>query len=61
MIRSCRRASELMSLEMEQPLSWSQSVGLRLHLMMCAGCRRAQKQMAFLRTAARQLSGHEKS
>ena len=55
MSSSCRRASELMSLQMDQPLVWHQRVRLRAHLMICAGCRRAQQQFAFLRTAARQL------
>jgi hypothetical protein len=57
---SCRRASELMSLQMEQALGWHQRAGLRMHLLMCAGCRRAQKQFRFLRSAARQLGAYEK-
>lgn len=57
MSRSCRRASELMSQQMEQPLAWHQRLCLRAHLLMCAGCRRAEKQFRFLRAAARQMGG----
>ncbi|HWT55305.1 MAG TPA: zf-HC2 domain-containing protein [Rhodocyclaceae bacterium] len=57
--RSCRRASELMSLQMEQPLALRQRMSLRTHLLICSGCRRAQRQMRFLRIVARQLGGHE--
>ncbi|MBY0339858.1 MAG: zf-HC2 domain-containing protein [Rhodocyclaceae bacterium] len=49
-----------MSQQMEQPLIWYQRLGLRAHLLMCAGCRRAEKQFRFLRSAARQIGGLDK-
>ncbi len=48
---SCKEATRLESQAMERPLTRIESVQLRLHLWMCVGCRRAQQQFAFLRTA----------
>jgi predicted anti-sigma-YlaC factor YlaD len=61
MSRSCRRATELMSLQMEQPLTLGQQIVLRGHLLTCSGCRRAKVQMGLLRQIARQVGGHEES
>lgn len=52
---SCRHAHELMSEKMEQPLSTGSTLRLRVHLMICAACRRIEKQMEFMRTAIRRL------
>lgn len=51
---SCRRATELLSMKMEQPLRWHESISLRLHLRICDGCRRAETQMKFLRQASQE-------
>lgn len=59
MSRSCRRASQLMSVQMEQPLNLAQWLTLRSHLLVCNGCRRARKHMQFLRAAARKLGAPE--
>lgn len=61
MSRSCRRATELMSLQMEQPLTFGQHILLRGHLLTCSGCRRAKVQMGFLRQISRQIGGHDDS
>lgn len=53
MLASCRRATELMSKQMEQSLSLQERFSLRVHLSLCAGCRRAKKQMQFLRRASK--------
>lgn len=58
-LSSCRKASELMSQKMEQPLSWRERVSLSVHLAMCTGCRRAQRQMQFLRQASREWTKRE--
>lgn len=50
---NCERASQLMSQELDRPLSWRERMGLRLHLLFCDGCRNFRKQMAFLRDAVR--------
>lgn len=52
---SCRRATELLSQEMDRRLGWRERLALYLHLRICAGCRRAQAQFGFLRRA---LSRH---
>jgi len=54
---NCKQASRLMSQELDRPLSWREKVSLRLHLMMCDGCRNFQKQMAFLRRVCLSRSG----
>lgn len=47
----CRQVSQWQS-DSSAPLSSSQRVGLRLHLLLCAWCSRYGKQVRFLRTAA---------
>ncbi len=46
---SCQRASVLMSQKMDRPLSRSERISLRFHLLMCSGCRRFDRQMGSLR------------
>jgi hypothetical protein len=36
----CREATELMSRAREEKLTLGQRIGLRLHTLICAGCRR---------------------
>ncbi len=43
---------------LDQPLSFSQRAGLRVHLWLCKWCRRYGRQIEFLRTAAR-ADGHD--
>ncbi|MDX8395315.1 MAG: hypothetical protein R8K22_02765 [Mariprofundaceae bacterium] len=35
----CKHASKLTSDTFERPLSWKESISLRIHLMMCRMCR----------------------
>lgn len=53
---NCRRATRLMSQELERPLGRGERLALRLHLhlLMCSGCSNFRKQMKFLRRACRQ-------
>lgn len=46
---NCKQATELMSMRMDKELTMPQRMGLRLHLMMCKGCRNFSRQMDFLR------------
>jgi predicted anti-sigma-YlaC factor YlaD len=46
---NCKQATELMSMRMDKELTVPQRMGLRLHLMMCKGCRNFSRQMDFLR------------
>ena len=52
---SCAEASRLSSRAMEQPLTASERVLLRLHLMMCERCSNFTRQIDFLRRASRKL------
>jgi hypothetical protein len=49
---SCRESTRLMSEARERALTWGERVGLRLHLLMCVGCRNFGKHLHFLRDAA---------
>ena len=53
---SCKRATELMSQRMDRNLDLGSRMSLRLHLMMCSGCRNFSRQMQFLRHASRRIS-----
>lgn len=48
---SCKEATRLMSQSLERPLTLGEKASLRLHTMICDGCRRAEHQFQFLRTA----------
>ena len=37
---TCRHASRLLSDRLDRPLSWFQRLVLRVHLLLCASCRR---------------------
>jgi hypothetical protein len=52
---TCKEASHLISEHQERPLGVRERLGLRLHLWMCAGCRRFERQMVLLRRALRLL------
>ena len=48
---SCKEASRLASQQLERPLTLEERVRFRLHLAICVGCRRMEKQFRFLRVA----------
>lgn len=50
---TCREATQLMSQELERPLSWAERLGLRVHVAICHGCNNFRRQMDFLRRACR--------
>jgi predicted anti-sigma-YlaC factor YlaD len=56
---NCKQATELMSQELDRPLSWRERVALHFHVMMCDGCTNFRKQMAFINKACRIRSGDE--
>jgi hypothetical protein len=49
---NCRVATRLMSEAQERPISLSENLSLRMHRMMCRGCRNFEKQMRLLRKAS---------
>ena len=44
----CREATELMSRAREEKLTLGQRIGLRLHTLICAGCRRTGEQFELI-------------
>ncbi len=52
---SCKEASRLSSRAMEEPLTPSERVLLRMHLMMCNRCSNFSRQIQFLRRASRKV------
>ncbi len=50
---NCHDATKLMSEAQERPLSLTEKVPLKLHTMMCAGCRNFGEQMNSLRVMTR--------
>jgi hypothetical protein len=55
---SCKEATRLASLQLERPLSRWERVQFRLHLAFCIGCRRAEKQFAFMRQVTGSWMSH---
>lgn len=49
---SCRESTYLMSEAQERALSRGERAALRLHLLLCAGCRNFGKHLRFLREVA---------
>jgi hypothetical protein len=48
---NCREVSRLQAEAIENPLAFRKRLGLRLHLLICAWCRRYGKQVRFLHQA----------
>jgi len=59
MTLACKRATELMSLRIDRPLTALESASLRMHLLMCGYCRRCDSQLEMLHriTARRREDG----
>ncbi len=55
MIISCKRASQLISKSLDQHLSFSERLKLRLHLLICDVCKRFKQQLYMLRLAIKGL------
>jgi hypothetical protein len=51
---TCKHAARLQSEALDHPLTLRQRAGLRIHLTLCAWCRRYGKQIRFLREAAQE-------
>ena len=52
---TCKDASHLISERQERPLGWRERWGLRMHLWICANCRRFERHMALIQQALRKL------
>lgn len=55
-IISCKESTRLVSQGLDRELALGERVALRVHLAICVGCRRAGRQMEFLRRAVRELA-----
>lgn len=49
---SCAESTRLMSEAQERPLTRGERLALRWHLLLCAGCRRFERQLDWLRRAS---------
>jgi hypothetical protein len=50
---SCKEVCRLISESLDRKLPWHQRVQMRVHLLLCSACSCFQRQMQFLRRAAR--------
>jgi hypothetical protein len=53
---NCKQATQLMSRRMDKKLGWLQATSLRLHFMICEGCRNFNHQMEVMREAMQKIS-----
>lgn len=51
LLHSCRKAAELLSQRIDEPLGWLDSLRLRMHLSMCGNCSNVQDQLACVQSA----------
>ena len=56
-MKSCKEMTYLLSVQLDRPLSLGERVELRLHLMICVGCRNLAHDMRVLRQLSRQAGG----
>lgn len=54
---TCRDAAPLISRAMDQKLARQDRAAVKLHLAVCASCRRYRGQLAFLRRVAARIGG----
>ncbi|MDD2737975.1 MAG: zf-HC2 domain-containing protein [Methylomonas lenta] len=55
-MRSCRDITALVSQGLDKKLSFSERLAIKVHVMMCSGCRNFQSQSQFIRKAAQGYS-----
>ena len=53
---SCKETSELLSRAQDERLTFTERMGVRIHLLMCRLCRRYEKQLRFIRKATESLA-----
>ena len=52
---SCKRASELISKQMDEPLSLQEAVSLKMHLFLCEFCEQFRKQLELISKGTQRL------
>lgn len=53
---TCRETTRLVSQGLDRDLAFGERVALRVHFAICMGCRRTNRQLAFLRRAMQRLA-----
>ncbi|HCN72989.1 MAG: hypothetical protein CML16_13535 [Pusillimonas sp.] len=53
---NCREATQLLSESLDRELPLADRVSLKIHVMMCSGCRNFGRQMSVLRAASDQYA-----
>ncbi|MGO2133651.1 MAG: zf-HC2 domain-containing protein [Halomonas sp.] len=51
----CKKATRLMSLKLDRPITFQERLSLRLHLSMCGACRECDRQFALLHGIGRRF------
>jgi len=59
MMPSCKQVTRLVSEGLDRELGFGERVALRVHFVMCKGCRNFEDQIARLRRAVRDLARAE--
>jgi predicted anti-sigma-YlaC factor YlaD len=54
-MHSCRRAAELLSQRLDEPLGTVDELKLRLHLSLCGDCRNVEQQLSGIHAATGDL------
>lgn len=54
-MKSCREVTRLVSQGLDRELAARERIALRVHFLICRGCRNMNGQMAFLRRAVQKL------
>jgi len=52
---TCKQASKLISQSLDCPLTWSEKMQLKLHLLICNPCTQFKRQLNMLRTALQRI------
>ena len=53
MMLNCKETAEILSQGQDRPLTIMESLRVRLHLLLCRGCRGFSRQLDFMRAALR--------
>lgn len=53
---NCKQNTELLSQALDRPITVREKLAIRLHLMMCRGCRNFEKQLIFIRKVSRKMA-----
>lgn len=56
----CKEVTHLLSEAQDRELSVTEKLPLRMHLLICQGCRNFKQQMTFLREACRSYTSERK-